>query len=213
MHTLSSINIPDLVILLGPNHTGAGSSVSVFPEGGEWESPLGGDVVHDKETIYELCKHPLFNRDASAHSGGEHSLEVIIPMIRYFNPKAKVVCITIKHLNINEILSAAEHISECAKQALILVSSDFNHFEDVETTEIKDKAAIDKLMAMDAVGLYKTVAEMQISMCGVIPACIGIEYSKMKGGAVEPVFVEHTHSGVVNGDNERVVGYGGLYFK
>ncbi|PLX66107.1 MAG: AmmeMemoRadiSam system protein B [Denitrovibrio sp.] len=209
VHTLSSINIPNLVILIGPNHTGTGPSVSVFP-GGEWQTPLGY-VFHDSDTIEKICKHPLFTKDASAHRE-EHSLEVIFPMLKYFNPDVKVVCITSKYLHIDEIKEAAQHLVACIDDALVLISSDFNHFEDVSTTELKDKAAIDKLLALDSIGLYETVSEMKISMCGVVPACIGVEYSKAKG-ALEPIVVEHTHSGLVNGDNNRVVGYCGLYYK
>lgn len=209
VRTLSSVIIPDTVVLAGPNHTGVGPAVSVYP-GGEWGTPLG-DVPIASEIVDELCADRLFRKDATAHMQ-EHSLEVILPMLRYFNPQVRVVCITVKYLDIADIKRAAAHIAGCTDDALFVVSSDFNHFESVKVTQEKDKVALDMLMKMDAEGLYWTVAEKQISMCGVIPACIGIEYCRIKN-AVTPVFMEHTHSGVVNGDNSRVVGYAGLYYK
>jgi len=208
VRTLSSIQIPDTVILAGPNHTGAGAMISVYP-GDSWQTPLG-DVPVDMELVDKLCKSELFTKDIRAHAH-EHSLEVVVPMLKYFNPDVKIVCITAKNLDTEDIKAAAEHIA-ASTDALFLISSDFNHFENAEITELKDKAAIDKLLQMDADGLYYTVQDMRISMCGVVPACIGIRYCKLKG-AIEPVFIEHTHSGVVNGDNNKVVGYAGLYFK
>lgn len=208
VRTLSKIIIPDTVILAGPNHTGLGARISVYP-GGSWSTPLG-DVELDGGLIDSLAENRLFTKDTQAHIH-EHSLEVILPMLRYFNPDVRVVCITAKYITLSEIKEAAEHIAACT-DALFVVSSDFNHFESSKTTERKDKEAIDKLMAMDAAGLYRTVAQENISMCGIVPACIGLEYSRAKG-ALTSVFVEHTHSGMVNGDNSRVVGYAGLYFK
>jgi len=209
VRALSNVKIPDTVIIAGPNHTGVGPSVSVFP-GGFWETPLG-DVPHDGELIEKLCSDDLFTKDTSAHLQ-EHSIEVIVPILKYFNPEVKIVCITAKYLNKTEIMRAAEHIAECTDDVLFVISSDFNHFENSSITQTKDQAAIDMLMSMDADGLFQTVAKMHISMCGVVPACIGIYYAKAKG-AETPVFLEHTHSGVVNGDNARVVGYAGLYYK
>lgn len=208
VRTLSHINIPDTVILIGPNHTGNGPAVSVFPEG-SWSTPLG-DVEMDRPLLEKLNEHPFFHKDVTAHAY-EHSLEVILPILKYFNPDVKVVCITVKYISMNDLKAAAKHIASVF-DGLMVISSDFNHFEDAETTEKKDKMAIDKLTAMDAEGLYKIIAEENISMCGVIPASIGIEYSKAKN-ADDSVFIEHTHSGVINGDNNKVVGYAGLYFK
>lgn len=208
VRTLSHIHIPDTVIVAGPNHTGAGPEISVFPEG-FWQTPMG-DVAMDGELIEKLTANSLFTKDIRAHRS-EHSLEVILPILKYFNPDVKVVCITAKYLDIASVKKAADSIAACT-DALFVISSDFNHFEDAETTELKDKAAIDKLMTMNAEGLYETVSDMRISMCGVVPACMGILYSRAKG-ALKPVFVEHTHSGEVNGDNSKVVGYAGLYYK
>jgi AmmeMemoRadiSam system protein B len=206
--TFSNVKIPDTVILIGPNHTGNGPAISVFPEG-SWSTPMG-DVDMNRQLVEKLCEHPYFHKDVTAHAY-EHSLEVILPILKYFNPQVKVVCITVKYISFADLKAAAENIASVFN-GLVVVSSDFNHFEDVETTEKKDQMAIDKLMAMDAQGLYDIIADESISMCGVIPACIGLIYSLGKN-ADEPVFIEHTHSGVVNGDNNKVVGYAGLYFK
>jgi AmmeMemoRadiSam system protein B len=208
VRTLSSVEIPQNVILLGPNHTGMGERISVYPEGA-WESPFG-DVPVDDAVVSKLCADASFKRDTRAHQN-EHSLEVIIPILKFLQPNLNVTCVTMKYLSMPEIKHAAEIIHECAPDALLVVSSDFNHFEPSDVTERKDRAAIEKIVSMDCDGLYNTVAAMKISMCGVVPACVALEYFRLIGG-VEPHLLEHTHSGLVNGDNASVVGYAGLYF-
>ncbi|MGE4319743.1 MAG: AmmeMemoRadiSam system protein B [Deferribacterales bacterium] len=209
--TLSKVNIPDTVILIGPNHTGAGAAISVYPEG-QWQTPLG-DVSTDDGIISGLTASPLFTRDDRAHQR-EHSLEVIVPMLRYFNPEVKIVCITMKFMDITLVHDAAETLFSVldGKKCLIVVSSDFNHFENAEITEKKDGIAIDSLIKMDENLLFQRVIDYNISMCGFIPACVGLICCK-KAGASVPELVEHTHSGYVSGDHDRVVGYAGLIFK
>jgi len=210
VRVLSSVVIPSKVILLGPNHTGKGPKISLFPTG-RWASPFG-DVEQESGIISKLSENPLFVKDAAAHSD-EHSLEVMLPLLKYFNPDVKTVSITMKYTDMEDIRNAAAALADAADaDTMLLVSTDLNHFEDEETTEIKDKAVIDMMMDMNENGLYETVLKNKISMCGFIPACAGIVYSRIKG-AVNPVFVEHTHSGKVNGDNSRVVGYTGLYYR
>lgn len=211
VRTLSQINIPDTVILIGPNHTGYGVSLSVWPEG-EWETPLG-DMKTDDEVIDRLCESGIFVRDTAAQVR-EHSLEVILPIIKYYNPQAKIVCITMKFAS-PEIFSEASDAINLAidgKKILLVISSDFNHFENTSVTEKKDTLAIESLLKMDETTLYNRILDYNISMCGVIPACIGLIYCKTRG-CNEAILVEHTNSGAASGDFDRVVGYAGIIFR
>jgi len=211
-HTLSSINIPETVVLLGPNHTGQGASLSVFPEG-SWETPFG-DVETDDDTIALLCSSGVFERDTQAHRR-EHSLEVIVPMLRFLRTDVKIVCITVKNSNKNTLKTASEILFSSVrdKNVLIVVSSDMNHFENAQITEQKDALAIDALLKSDENMLYNVVFGNDISMCGVFPAYIGLLYCKLCGKH-RAELTEHTHSGLASGDHDSVVGYAGiLYFR
>lgn len=211
VNTLSMINIPDTVILAGPNHTGAGAGASVYPEG-SWETPLG-DAAVDGGVVEALCSGGLFQRDDRAHKS-EHSLEVIVPILKYLNPNVRIVCITMKFMELDRVKECAEAVFDAVrgKNALLVVSSDFNHFENTQITEKKDALAIDSILKMDEKLLFQRIFEYNISMCGFLPACMGLMYCKILGD-YEPHLVEHTHSGAVNGDNARVVGYAGIIFK
>jgi AmmeMemoRadiSam system protein B len=210
--TLSAIDIPEHVVLIGPNHTGLGASLSVFPEG-QWETPFG-EAEMDSDVIEALCASDIFERDTKAHQK-EHSLEVIVPMLKFLRSDVKISCITVRNLHKNTLKTAAEVLFSSVrdKNALIVVSSDMNHFENAQITEKKDSIALEALLKSDENMLYNSVFANDISMCGVFPAYIGLAYCRLCGDHKSKL-VEHTHSGVVSGVFDSVVGYAGLiYYK
>ena len=71
-----------------------------------------------------------------------------------------------------EVLTAlgvvlAKVIAECGEPVLMVASSDMNHYEDDAETRVKDALAIEQVLAMHPKGLFQTVREQNISMCGV----------------------------------------------
>ena len=65
----SRVSLPQTVILIGPNHTGLGPVVSVFPEG-TWLIP-GGELAIDRTVTAELlARYPEAEADTSAHQSG-----------------------------------------------------------------------------------------------------------------------------------------------
>ena len=58
------------------------------------------------------------------------------------------------------------------KTALINASSDMTDFESHRLAEVKEKKAIIKIENRDTLGLYETVRQEQISMCGVNPVTV-----------------------------------------
>jgi len=206
--TLSEISLPANVILMGPNHTGMGKNIAVYPSG-RWETPLG-DVEINDEIATKLVEQG-FEADVSAHAR-EHSLEVQMPLLKYFRNDVKVVPITFKMISYETCKYAANVIYEVIKgrkDILLIVSSDFNHFENLYVTNDKDSAAISKIMEMDDEGLLSVVVSKDISMCGVIPAVVGIQVVK-KLGYSGVRLVEHTTSAEASGDTSKVVGYAGI---
>jgi MEMO1 family protein len=69
----SQIEVPETVILLGPNHTGLGENISVMTKGA-WSMPMG-NISIDEVLANQLCKEtPLAKPNSVAHQF-EHSLE------------------------------------------------------------------------------------------------------------------------------------------
>lgn len=210
----SRIKPAETYILLGPNHTGVGENVSVYPDG-SWETPIGKLEINS-ELVNELVRNSEFiQKDYKAHSR-EHSLEVQTPFIALLNPKSKIVPITIKSEDLAVCQDLARTITEVLKEQknyiVLIASTDMTHYEPQEYAKKQDQAAIDEILKLDAEGLYRTVQRRGISMCGYIPTTIVIMASKLLGAKTAEL-VEYTTSGDITGDYSSVVGYAGLIIK
>ena len=63
-------------------------------------------------------------------------------------------------------------LEQTGKTALINASSDMTHFESHRIAEGKDKKAIIKIKNRNTLGIYESVRQEQISMCGVNPVTV-----------------------------------------
>ncbi|MBI4699075.1 MAG: AmmeMemoRadiSam system protein B [Nitrospirae bacterium] len=210
----SRIKFPRTFILLGPNHTGLGKPISIMSSG-EWEIPTGSLKIDELLAKKIKDNSEIFEEDSFAHSM-EHSLEVQIPFIIHFSSDVRIVPVTIMQNSLDVCRLAADAIATAIKKTdypvTIIASSDMNHFESDTVTRVKDRKAIDKILALDPEGLYETVVNEEISMCGYIPATIMLFAANILG-AKEADLVKYMTSGEVNNDYERVVGYAGVIIK
>ncbi len=210
----SSIKIPETVILLGPNHTGEGPTASIMAKG-SWESPFGAIEIDEQlaQILINLC--PLLKIDTQAHLR-EHSLETQLPFLQFFRKDFKILPICLKRIGLAQSIQVgqaiADSIKQYGKEVLIIASSDMSHFESHDNTVKKDRLAIDHILDLDPKGLYTTVREKRITMCGIIPAvCMLTACGEM--GSKKANLIQYKTSGEVNGDMERVVGYAGITIK
>ena len=65
------------------------------------------------------------------------------------------------------------------------------------------------VLAMDAQGLFETVRNNGITMCGVLPVVLTLLIA-LDRGATQAELVHYTDSSEASGDTTRVVGYAGL---
>ncbi len=207
----SRLEVPDRCIILCPNHTGRGEPLAIL-SAGEWETPLGRVPV-DGELARLLTQHcHLLSEDATAHQR-EHSLEVQLPFLQKLRPGLAFVPIALgteayEALELlGEALAAAIQAAGCP--VLIVASSDMNHFESDERTRLKDRRAIDRVLALDPRGLYDTVRHERISMCGYGPA-VAMLIAARKLGATQAELARYATSADASGDYSRVVGYAGM---
>lgn len=207
----SQIEIPDTVILIGPNHTGRGERVSVMTEG-TWAMPQG-DLKIDGELAAAICRNSSIAKPDDRAHRYEHSLETQLPFLQYFRKQFKIVPICLMGLGFEECAEVSRAVVQAVEQAgrpvLIVASSDMTHYESHESATNKDKKAIARMVKMDAKGLYDTVRKNNISMCGVNPATVMLMCAG-KMGATKGELVKYMTSGEVSGDMNHVVGYAGL---
>jgi len=211
---LSRIKIKDTFIIMGPSHTGQGQPFSLMTSG-TWKTPMG-DVEIDSELAAELLeKSRYLEDDASAHES-EHSLEVQLPFLQYLKPGIRFVPIIFGSGNgtiLKEIgLEIAAVLRETKKEAVIMASSDMNHYESQKITREKDRQAIDAVLDMDPDELLRRVARQNISMCGYAPAVVMLSAAAALG-ADKAELVKYQTSGDVVGDYSAVVGYAGILVK
>jgi MEMO1 family protein len=207
----SRLTIPASCIVLCPNHTGRGHPLAIMKEGG-WRTPLG-TVPIDSELAEKLAEaFPALTEDSAAHQS-EHAIEVELPFLQVCKPDVNFVPIAIgtgQLMILQELSKAiAEVVRTAPEKILILASSDMNHYEDDETTRVKDRKAVDEILALDPAGLYETVINESISMCGFGPAVIMLTAAK-RLGAQKAELVQYATSGDVSGDRAMVVGYAGM---
>jgi AmmeMemoRadiSam system protein B len=211
----AALDIPQLCLVLCPNHTGTGRALAIMSEGA-WETPLGNVPIDGRFAAALKDRCPLLQEDSSAHRS-EHAAEVELPFLQVRQPQLRFVPIALgtgqfealEKLGdaIADVISA--HISADNAHVLIVASSDMNHYESDAITRVKDHSAIEPILALDARTLHETVTQQHISMCGFGPAVAMLTAAK-KLGAKSAELIKYATSGDVSGDLDTVVGYAGV---
>ncbi len=212
--TISRIKFKDTFVIMGPNHTGMGKSLSIMTEG-TWKTPLG-DVEIDSELAKQILDTSTFlEEDAKSHQH-EHSIEVQVPFLQYFKKDIKIVPIMLFYASgatYKEIgKELAQAIKESGKGVVIIASSDMTHYEPQEVAQSKDAQAIEAVLDLNEDELLKRVDELNISMCGYAPTTALIAAAK-ELRATRAELVRYQTSGDVTGDYSAVVGYAGIIIK
>lgn len=207
----SQIEIPDTVILIGPNHTGMGERIALSSSG-SWIMPFG-DLEIDTHLAKAILENlPIARESEDAHRL-EHSLETQLPFLQYFRKQFKFVPICLTRLSFGECRMLAKAIvnavQSCERNVLIVASSDMTHYESHACASEKDHKAIEQIIKMDPEGLFRAVEDEDITMCGVNPATVMLAVCK-ELGATQAELIRYMTSGEVSGDMDQVVGYAGV---
>ncbi len=216
----SGIELPDTIVLIGPNHTGLGAPVSLMAKGA-WETPLGIVAIDERLAAAIISQSPRIRDDELAHLR-EHSLEVQLPFIQYLKNDFKIVPIQMLDTRLETCQELGKAVASAIIQkgggikgregmdsVLIVASSDMTHYEKASTAKEKDSKAIQHILNLDPVGLYHTVKEFGITMCGCGPAVAMLTAAQLLG-ATKAEMVKYANSGDTSGDYDQVVGYAGI---
>lgn len=202
--------LPRRFIILCPNHTGLGHFAAINREGA-WRTPFGDAAIDTPLADALMQRCPFLTEDAKAHAR-EHSLEVQLPFLQQLLGGFTFVPICLATHNYELCEQIGNDIAEVVKaegDVGILASSDLNHYENQTTTLRKDQLVIDEVLELDPRGLWDTVEERGISMCGFIPTTVMLIAAK-KLGATRARLIKHATSGDINGDYGHVVGYAAM---
>jgi len=220
----SRLEIPERCVILCPNHTGKGRPLAVMAST-VWQTPLG-EVAADADMGARLLRRFRALQEDSAAHRAEHAIEVQLPFLQALRPEVKIVPIAIGTSDFDVLRGLGEaladvianrleedqeedHEQDQDEKVLIIASSDMNHYESDAITRVKDHKAIERVLAMDARGLWEVVMNEDISMCGFGPTIVMLTAAKILG-ATSATLVKYATSGDVSGDYESVVGYAGI---
>lgn len=208
----SSVLLPDRFVILGPSHRNVESRIGIMKEG-IWETPLG-DIPVDAQLAELIMKNSdAITEDNAAHFN-EHSLEVQLPFIQFFKKNISIVPLCISYYSSFEELkelgtSISLGIKAVKENVMIVASTDMSHYVDHNVAKKKDFMAIEKILQLDAKGLYNVVHRQDISMCGFQPTTSALFASK-ELGAKTATLIKYQTSGDITGDHHEVVGYAGI---
>jgi len=209
--TFAAVQIPRDIMVMGPNHHGYGAPLAMIREG-SWNMPLGRVEINQELAGLLLAEAEAFTADSLAHQL-EHSLEVQVPFLQYLRPDMTLTPLVISHLSLAACretgLAIAGAIRRYHRPVLMVASSDMTHYESRQSATAKDNLAMQHILALDPEGLYRTVHERKISMCGVIPVTVAL-IAALELGATRAELVRYTDSGETSGDLSQVVGYAGF---
>jgi len=188
-------------VIIGPNHTGIGSPVSVLAE--DFKTPLG--VAHVDREMARQIVDAGFTEDPTAHTF-EHSVEVQVPFLQHLTADFRILPIVMMAQNLETARDLGKALAELPKDDVVFIAStDFSHYVAREICTAADAMAIDRILAMDADGLFRTVTEKRISMCGFGPVMAVLEAV----GSGEATLLKQSNSGDIMDMND-VVGYASI---
>ena len=201
-----------LAIIVGPNHYGIGQNVASMIDV-SWKTPLGLVEV-DSDSVLKLREHlDILEIDSFSHSK-EHSIEVQIPMLQeVFSDKMKILPISLINQEQKTATLVGSAIAKIAqeKDALLIGSSDFTHYEENGFAHNQDQALIDPILKLDVDEFYKILYERKVTACG-FGAIASIMTACKELGATQGKLLKYATSGDISGDKSSVVGYASIIF-
>ena len=201
-----------LAIIVGPNHYGIGQNVASMIDA-SWKTPLGLVEV-DSDSVLELRERlNILEIDSFSHSK-EHSIEVQIPMLQdVFSNEMKILPISLINQEQKTATMVGSAIAKIAqeKDALLIGSSDFTHYEENEFAHRQDLALIDPILKLDVDEFYKILYERKVTACG-FGAIASIMTACKELGATQGKLLKYATSGDISGDKSSVVGYASIIF-
>ncbi len=204
----------DTFIILGPNHTGVGAPLSIFPEG-SWATPLG-QVEIDSELVKELVKdYEYLTEDETAHAY-EHSIEVQVPFLQFVEKKFKIVpiCMGVQDYKTSVELgqAIARLITRSRKKIGVIASSDWTHYQPDPVARENDLKAIKPLLDLNTERFFNLLVETGSTACGYGPMIATATYASTIG-AKKGKLLKYATSGDTYGDKRSVVGYAAIEFE
>jgi AmmeMemoRadiSam system protein B len=219
----------DTFVIFGAVHRYFGRYGSVY-ESGSWETPLG-EIAIDEELAGEIAKIDCIAADKASHAD-EHSIEVQVPFVQYFFPRAKIVPVMVPPMA--DAAYLGERVGEVIaglgdKKVVCIASTDLTHYgprysftpqgvgkKGIDwAKDVNDAKFIELALSMEAQELFETAMECENS-CGPGAAVALVSAMKVLGRE-KGELLAHTNSYEVmvekfGEESDESVGYAAIVY-
>ncbi|MEM4475494.1 MAG: AmmeMemoRadiSam system protein B, partial [Fervidicoccaceae archaeon] len=107
---------------------------------------------------------------------------------------------------VQDFLRLEEAVEALGRDAVILASTDFNHYDPHDVTFRKDMRAIEAMESLDVEEFYRVVMREDVSVCGPLGVMVLMLLARRRRGG-RPEILAHATSGDTSGDLSHTVGY------
>jgi len=207
---LATLGRPAWALILGANHTGMGRPISLAQQG-TWRTPLG-EVPIAAQLAGRLVESGLEVSESAFLR--EHSIEVQLPFLQFlYGEGLPFVPICVMTPSLPELMRAGEAIADVIRDELgvVIISSDFTHYEPHAVAQQLDHKAIEQILSLDVGGFYQSLVGERLSICGGGAIVILMSVAQTLGWN-QTLLLSYATSGDVSGDRSAVVGYAAISF-
>ena len=205
-YALARDGLVDTAVIVGPNHTGYGTEVSVWTSG-VWNTPLG-DAKIDEQRAHALVGGVIRGGE-SAHIY-EHSVEVQVPWLQHlYGDAIRIVPVAMLAQDISTALEVGEALARLDGNVVLVASTDFTHYEPQQSAERKDGDVIEAIIGLDIEDMYHRLSVHSSTMCGYGPVA-AVTHAAILRGATKAELLKYATSGDTAGPMPEVVGYGSI---
>lgn len=198
---------PETIILIGPNHfhhSRRDISISSLP----WKTPFG-ILGTDRAIIQQIKTATHLTEDSEAFTG-EHSVGVLLPFIKYYFPRCRVVPILIDfNADENHLMQLRALLSRLLRNPalLVLLSMDFSHHSDASIADSRDQQAQKAISGVDTRKIDSLHVDCHKGLRLLMESLRDLGHVSVK-------FSEHTNSTGLTGNFSQtdVTSYFSVYF-
>jgi len=178
---------PSTIVIIGPNHFSRGYS-NIITSDCDWKTPFG-EVIANHGVINTICNLKSVTTEESVVKE-EHSIYSLVSFVAKSLPDAKVVPIILSNNIKNDEMDKLVEVlnKELPKDAVIISSIDFSHYQTASVAEFHDELSKSVIKNFD----YTRLSKLEIDST---PSLYVLLKLMEKFGAQKPVYEMYDNPG------------------
>ncbi len=193
------------VIIISPSHREYFPGVSIY-NGDGYETPLGVVPINQEMADNLIEGRENIFRGVEGHRD-EHAIEVQLPFLQCVLEDFSIVPVVMGDQSKIFVEALANKLNDVMDENTLLVaSSDLSHYYNSTEADKKDSIIEKDINDFNSEQLAIDLNNKKCEACGAGPIMSVMKTAELRNISGTSV-MHRTHSGIVSGDNEQVVGY------